>query len=76
MFLLEVLQKPWYDDEVEEQAHGDHEQGRLDEKPPEALSTWMQQRDPVRLDERPPDTAQHGHRAERGDDPRACDRSS
>jgi hypothetical protein len=72
MFLLEVLKKSWYDNEVEEQPHGDHEQGRLDEEPPEALSTWMEQCDPVRLDERPGDTAKRGRRAERGHDSRAC----
>src|SRR5437773_1839069 len=70
MFPLQVLQESGHDEEVEEEAHCDHEQRRLDEEPPETLPTWMKQRDAVRLDERPRDAAEHGRRAESGDDPR------
>src|SRR6266849_4070138 len=75
MFLLQVLEESRHDGEVEEQPHRDHEQRRLDEEPPEALTTWMQQGDAIRLNERPDDASEHRRRTERGDDSRTRGRA-
>src|SRR4029450_13030576 len=68
----EVLDQPGRDQQREDDAHGDDEQRRLDEQPPEALAVRVQDRQAVRLQERPDDTAEHRQRPERGDDPGSC----
>jgi hypothetical protein len=71
MFLLfQVLEESRHDEEMEEEPNGDHEERGLDEEPPEALPSGMQQRDPVRLDKSPDDAGKRSRRPDRGHDPR------
>src|SRR6476661_1054830 len=51
--LLQVGEQRLRDDEREDDAGGGDEQRRLDQKPPEPLPVWVQERDAVRLQDRP-----------------------
>jgi hypothetical protein len=71
MFVLKVGEQAGHDEEVKKEPHCDHEQGRLDEEPPEALPVRVEQGQSIGLDERPENASERGRRPEGGHDPHA-----